>query len=524
VSWAIWITGLPGSGKSALTRAVARALREEGERPVVLELDRLRRVLTPAPTYQAAERELVYRVLVYLAAVITESGIPVLIDATGHRRAWRDLARAVIPVFGEVQLTCPLTVCRERERGRVAGAAPAGIYARAGRPGATVPGVDVEYEPAVAPEVTVDTEHTRVEDAVDDVVGLARQLAREVPDVARGEERAWALWVTGLPGSGKTTLACAVAEALAARGVAVRRLDVADLRDFAGAGRPTTVSDEEILHRAVACAAGLLTGAGVPVVIDATGPRRAWRQLARQMVPHFAEVQLLCPPPVCVERERAVRWNLGVCAPGVRPVRATAAPDIVLDYEPSLAPEATLRTDVLDVGTAAREVLRLAESLDRAAARAHHRHRKETSMQVRDLMTRTLITVTPDTSVTEARALMTKERIRHLLVTENDRLVGLITDRDVRLSLPSPATSLSVWELNYLLARLTVRETMTKAVITVDPDRDARDAARIMLDHKIGALPVLEGTRLVGIVTETDLVRAFAESGDRAPGMASARA
>jgi acetoin utilization protein AcuB len=133
-------------------------------------------------------------------------------------------------------------------------------------------------------------------------------------------------------------------------------------------------------------------------------------------------------------------------------------------------------------------------------------------MQVRDLMTQSLITVNPSTSVTEAKAIMSKERIRHLLVTDGGKLVGLVTDRDIRLNLASPATSLSVWELNYLLARLTVGDVMTKSLIVIAPDRDAGEAARIMLEHRIGALPVLDGTRLVGILTETDIVRAFAES------------
>lgn len=137
-------------------------------------------------------------------------------------------------------------------------------------------------------------------------------------------------------------------------------------------------------------------------------------------------------------------------------------------------------------------------------------------MLVSDLMTRKLITVRPDTPVLDARTLMAKERIRHLLVTDGERLAGIITDRDIRLNLASPATSLSVWELNYLLQKLTVGEVMKKAVITARPGQDARDAARILLDHKIGALPVLDGGRLVGIITETDLLRAFVESGEPA--------
>lgn len=133
-------------------------------------------------------------------------------------------------------------------------------------------------------------------------------------------------------------------------------------------------------------------------------------------------------------------------------------------------------------------------------------------MHVRELMTGGPITVAPDTPVFEARQLMLKERIRHLLVLDHGRLVGIVTDRDIRLNLPSQATSLSVWEVNYLLARLTVAKIMSTAVITVGPDRDAADAARLMLDHKIGGLPVVEGDRVIGILTETDIVRAFVQS------------
>ena len=139
-------------------------------------------------------------------------------------------------------------------------------------------------------------------------------------------------------------------------------------------------------------------------------------------------------------------------------------------------------------------------------------------MRVRDLMTPRPVTVSTTTPVLEARRTMQERRFRHLLVTDGDRLAGIITDRDIRLNLPSPATSLSVWEINYLIARLTVAEVMSRAVITVDPERDAREAAAILLGEKIGALPVLEGGRLVGILTETDIVRAFAG----APALATA--
>ena len=138
-------------------------------------------------------------------------------------------------------------------------------------------------------------------------------------------------------------------------------------------------------------------------------------------------------------------------------------------------------------------------------------------MKVRELMTGSLITTRPDTPVLEARQLMVRERIRHLLVTdEKGELLGIVTDRDIRLNLPSQATSLSVWELNHLLSRLTVGSVMTASVMTVGPDREARDAAQLMLDHKIGALPVVGDGRLIGIVTETDLLRAFVRAADAA--------
>jgi acetoin utilization protein AcuB len=134
----------------------------------------------------------------------------------------------------------------------------------------------------------------------------------------------------------------------------------------------------------------------------------------------------------------------------------------------------------------------------------------EDAMTIRELMVGGLITVRPETPVPQARDLMAKEKIRHLLVTgPGGALAGIVTDRDIRLNLPSRATSLSAGEINHLLTKLTVAEIMTRSVITIGPDRPARDGAQLMLDHKIGALPVLDDGHLVGIITETDILRAF---------------
>ena len=141
--------------------------------------------------------------------------------------------------------------------------------------------------------------------------------------------------------------------------------------------------------------------------------------------------------------------------------------------------------------------------------------------KVRDIMSAAPVCMAPGESVSAAARAMKQHGIGTVLVLTDGRLTGLVTDRDIKLNLPSQATSLSVWELNHLLTRLTVGKVMTQSVITVGPDREARDAAQLMLDHTIGALPVVDGGRLVGIVTETDLLRAFVKSADKTAALRS---
>jgi acetoin utilization protein AcuB len=131
---------------------------------------------------------------------------------------------------------------------------------------------------------------------------------------------------------------------------------------------------------------------------------------------------------------------------------------------------------------------------------------------VRELMTPAPISVSPNTPVDEARALMQHHRIQHLPVLEDGRLVGMVSDRDIRLVLPSPATSLSVYEIGYLLTRLTVGEIMTYFPVTISADRLMAEAAKRILAYKVDALPVVEHGKLLGIVTRTDLLRAFLQA------------
>ena len=119
-------------------------------------------------------------------------------------------------------------------------------------------------------------------------------------------------------------------------------------------------------------------------------------------------------------------------------------------------------------------------------------------MLVREWMTTVLVTVRPDSPVAEAQHLMRHRRIRHLPVVEGGRLAGIITDRDVRTTLPSPATSLAAGELRYLLDRLLVERVMTRAVIAIGPEAPIADAVGLLLAHRIGALPVGDGERPAG--------------------------
>jgi len=127
---------------------------------------------------------------------------------------------------------------------------------------------------------------------------------------------------------------------------------------------------------------------------------------------------------------------------------------------------------------------------------------------VKDWMTRDVVTITPDTTLPDAHRLMDEKGIRRLPVLKDGRLVGIVTRGDVRGAEPSSATSLSIWELHYLLAKLTITEVMTRNPITISQDATIGEAAQVMLDSRISGLPVVDsGGKVVGIITESDIFR-----------------
>jgi acetoin utilization protein AcuB len=125
-------------------------------------------------------------------------------------------------------------------------------------------------------------------------------------------------------------------------------------------------------------------------------------------------------------------------------------------------------------------------------------------MKVRDVMTWNVVTVSSDTPIMEARKIMDAHNIRRLPVIDKGKLVGMVSKERITRTAPSPATSLSVWEINYLLAKMTVREVMGKDPVTVDPDMSVEAAIALAQSKGVGALPVLENHKLIGIATTND--------------------
>ena len=170
--WCVWVTGLPGSGKSVVSQTLHKLLKQKGIHAQLLPSDALRKVLTPKPTYSLEERDTVYATLIYIAKLLIQNDVNVIIDATGNLRRYRENARKQIPHFIEAYMECPLNVCirRETKRGKTY-QAPKQIYKRALEGKApTVPGVGQPYEPPLNPEITINTTKNTPEQAAQKIL------------------------------------------------------------------------------------------------------------------------------------------------------------------------------------------------------------------------------------------------------------------------------------------------------------------------------------------------------------------
>ena len=166
-AFAIWITGLPASGKSTIVSALKPQLEGLGLTVEMLESDEVRRIITPTPTYSEAERDLFYRALAFIGQKLVAHGVNVVFDATASRRIYRDFAKSMIARFIEVSVECPLATCIERDR--------KGTY-RKGQRGEslTVPGLQSPYEAPINPDLCIDTTTTSSGDAAGQILDLVK--------------------------------------------------------------------------------------------------------------------------------------------------------------------------------------------------------------------------------------------------------------------------------------------------------------------------------------------------------------
>ena len=167
MAFAIWITGLPASGKSTIVSALEPLLEGLGLTVEVLESDEVRRVITPIPTYSEAERDLFYRALAFTGQKLVAHGVTVVFDATASRRVYRDFAKSVMYRFIEVSVECPLSVCMARDK--------KGTYQK-GQLGesVTVPGLQSPYEAPIDPDLRIDSTATPSGDAAGQILSLVK--------------------------------------------------------------------------------------------------------------------------------------------------------------------------------------------------------------------------------------------------------------------------------------------------------------------------------------------------------------
>ena len=168
VGFVLWFTGLPASGKTTLARSLSKQLAAQNIATQLLDSDLLRRQLTPQPAYTPTERDWFYNTVIFLAELLADNGVNVLIAATAPRRAYREAARFRLSRFAEIYVECSPETCRARD--------PKGLWQRADKGEITsLPGAGTEYEPPPSPEIRVNTDQLSIETAVAQIVSQLKE-------------------------------------------------------------------------------------------------------------------------------------------------------------------------------------------------------------------------------------------------------------------------------------------------------------------------------------------------------------
>ena len=170
--FAVWLTGVPSSGKTTIAKALEKKLKEKGINVQILESDELRRVLTPKASYTEEERDIFYNAMAYIGWLLVKNGVNVIFDATANKRKYRDNARRLIKNFIEVYVKCPLKVCMERD--------PKGLYKKALKGEVKrLPGLQAVYEEPSNPEVIVNTDRETVDECVRKIMEKIEEILRK---------------------------------------------------------------------------------------------------------------------------------------------------------------------------------------------------------------------------------------------------------------------------------------------------------------------------------------------------------
>jgi adenylylsulfate kinase len=325
------------------------------------------------------------------------------------------------------------------------------------------------------------------------------------------KNQGFAIWLTGLPASGKTTLARALAQQLEEQNIAVQMLDSDELRRQLTPDPTYSPTERGWFYDTIGWLAELLTGSGVNVLIAATAPRRIYRQAARQRIGRFAEVYVACSPDVCRERDPKGLWAQADRG------KITNLPGAGAPYEQPESAKAVVDTDKLSVKEGVNQIMHQLNELhffvesDQVSGMS--------KKQVCHWMTPYPITTTMTTTLSNAYKLMCMAGIRHLPVMTNGKLAGMVSKSGIRRAQLAALAMYKGSDLELFAPRLeTIAEIrMDDPEITIKPDTEVREAARLMLEHKLTALPVVTDNRLVGVITESDLFRIIANKSEHWP-------